>query len=108
MLEMWGMREDVPKELTCSIRRWKKHLIPYEITGNKATQGMPYHHFFLLAIFKEKYPQASNDWCAVFIAYHSHDNAVFTGREISKAPGDMEMTRKMVSMTACQAFTPKI
>ena len=107
MIKMWEMGQDVPEGLTRSIRRWKKRLIPYEITGNKATQGLPGHHRFLPTIFNKIYPQASNDQCAVFIACHSHDNAVFTGREISKALVDMDMTRKRASTTAYQAFTPQ-
>ena len=107
MLEMGEMGEDAPGGLIHIIWRWKKCLIPYKMTGNKTTQGMPGHHRFLLAIFRGIYPQASDDQCAVFIACHSRDNAVFTERDMSKALEDMEMTRKRASTIAYQAFTPK-
>ena len=107
MLEMWEMGDALPEELTCSICCWKKRLIPHKITGNKATQGMPGHHRFPLVIFKKKYPQASNDQCAIFIACHYHENAVLIGRETNKALVDMEMTRTRASSTTYQAFVPQ-
>ena len=107
MLEMGEMGEDAPGGLIHIIWRWKKCLIPYKMTGNKTTQGMPGHHRFPLVIFKKKYPQASNDQCAIFIACHYHENAVLIGRETNKALVDMEMTRTRASSTTYQAFVPQ-
>lgn len=97
-----------PKHLHRSIRRWKNERIDaYEPTGNKAQRGMTGHHRLLLALFKKMHPHASNNACAVFIACHSEDNAVFTSSEVSKAIVDMDLTRKVGSTTAYDAFTPR-
>ena len=107
MLHLHSIGVAIPKEQRRSVRRWKnQRKEPYEMTGNKATRGMDGHHRFLLAIFKKIYPQASRGECAVYIACHSNDNAVFTDSEISSAVKDMDMTRKKASTTAYQAFTP--
>lgn len=110
MIMMKKLGQYIPKCFCSdrSIRRWvKKGVIPKEMTGNKAKRGMSGHHRFLLALFKKVYPHATNNQCAVFIACHSHDNAVFTKRVISEALKDMGMTRKRASTTAYQAFTPE-
>jgi len=107
MVKMWKMGLAVPKSLLRSIRRWNKRLIPYQMTGNKACRGLSGHHRLLLALFKKIYPQASHSQCALFIACHSRDEAVYKDREISKALTDMNMTRKKASTTAYQAFTPE-
>ncbi|KAL7518086.1 hypothetical protein ACHAWF_000174 [Thalassiosira exigua] len=107
MIELQKIGAEIPKVLERSLRRWKnKRLEPFEMTGNKSTKGMNGHHRFLLAYFKKFYPQASCNECAVFVAIHSDDRAVFTASEISSALIDMGMTMKRVSTTAYQAFTP--
>lgn len=90
-----------------SVRRWKnERIIAYTMTGNKGTSGLPGHHRLLLALFKKVYPQATSEQCTVFLACHSHDHAVFTNSEISRALSDMAMTVKRSSTTANQAFSP--
>ena len=102
----WEDPSSVPESMLCSIRRWEKRPVPYEMTGGKQTQAMAGHHWFLLAIFKKICPQAKHYHSATFIAIHLHDHCVFTDIEISKALRDMNMTSKRASTTAFQAFTP--
>ncbi len=102
--------QPAPKSMKRSVTRWKnERLVPYEMTGNKSRRGMPGHHRFLLAIFKKIYPQATANACAVFIACHWRDHAVFTQKQISNAIVDLGMTLKKASTTATayQAFTPE-
>ncbi|KAL7549569.1 hypothetical protein ACHAWF_016029 [Thalassiosira exigua] len=107
MIELQKIGAEIPEVLERSLRRWKnKRLEPFEMTGNKSTKGMNGHHRFLLAYFKKFYPQASCNECAVFVAIHSDDRAVFTASEVSSALIDMDMTMKRASTTAYQAFTP--
>lgn len=87
-----------------SVRRWKIRPDAYEMTGNKPRQGMHGHHRFLLAVFKKVWPQATANQCAVWIACHSVDHAVYTESEVSRAIIDMGLTRKKSSTTAYQAF----
>lgn len=97
---------ELPARLRSSIHRWKQRLIPFVMTGNKASQKMDGESRLILVFFKKVWPEASIDETIAFIADSSESGEVYSRSAINGALKDLDFTRKVASTTAYQAFTP--
>ena len=107
MVAMHNAGRQVPERLRSSLYRWRRRIVPYRQTGNKASRSMNGEARFLLVLYKKVYPEAQHEEASAFIANESMDGRVYSPSEISRALKDLEMTRKAASTTACQAFSPR-
>lgn len=97
---------DLPSQYRSSIFRWKRRLIPYQMTGNKASQQMDGESRLILVFFKKVWPEATIDETIAFIADNSQSGVVYSRPVVGAALSDLGFTRKVASTTAYQAFTP--
>ena len=88
-----------------SVQRWQNRLIPYQQTGNKARATIVGRDQFYLALFLTAYPDASADEIALFI--YNETGSVYSRPDISKRMKDLELTKKIASTEAYQAFEPR-
>ena len=107
LLEQKAAGIQIPAKYVRSLYRWEKRVVPYRMTGNKASQKMNGEARLLLILYKKIWPEAHHDEVIAFIADSSRDKIVYSRSDISNALKDLDMTRKVASTTAHQAFTPR-
>jgi hypothetical protein len=87
-----------------SIWRWQQRLQPFRMTGNKQRNTIIGIDQFLLAIAITIWPDLTIDEMAVFI--YREGGGIYSRQAISARLSELEISRKVTSTEAYQAYTP--
>jgi hypothetical protein len=109
---VWARQDDLQQLQTglptrasaSSLRRWTNHITPYQQTGNKARQNLTGDQL-LMSIFLFAWPEAEADEVATYI-YNNSGN-LYSRQDISSRMKDLDLTKKVASTEAYQAFKPR-
>ena len=102
----YGM--EVVEDLPCcrrTIYNWINRIHPFRSTGNQERTAIVGRDLLFLSIGLFAYPTSSEDELAAFIANQGGD--IYSRQEISKRLADLELSKKIASTEAYDAFTPR-
>lgn len=110
---VWARQDDLQRLQTglptrasaSSLRRWTNRITPYQQTGNKARQNLTRGDQLLMSIFLFAWPEAEADEVATYI-YNNSGN-LYSRQDISSRMKDLDLTKKVASTEAYQAFEPR-
>jgi len=111
--EPWFRREEIQRAANGdpttasgrSINRWKVEVTPRQQTGNKSCSVLVGRDQFYLCLFLTAYPDASADEAALFI--YNNTGRVYSRKDVSKRLKELDLTKKIASTEAYQAFEPR-
>lgn len=88
-----------------SINRWQTRLEPHRMTGNKQSEALVGLDQFILCIYITTFPEAEADEIAAFI--YSNGGGLYSRHAIYKRLNELDITRKVASTEAYQAYYPQ-
>lgn len=88
-----------------SLYRWANRIEPHRMTGNKQADTLTGYDQFLLCIYSVSHPDAQLDHVAAF--NYRNGGGLYTRGQISSRFKELEITRKVASTEAHQAFEPR-
>jgi len=89
---------------TRSVIRWEHRIHPYRMTGNTSRKKLVGPDQLLLVVFFLVWPCGDADECAAFIFNNGGD--VYSRQAIADRLGELQLSRKVSSTEAYQAFHP--
>ena len=109
---VWFRREELQKrangEITevpeITLDRWEERLIPHKMTGNRPTQQVVGIDQLLMTIYIAVYPDTEGDKIATYV--FNEGGELYSRQVTSKRLCELDVTRKVASTEAYQAFLP--
>ena len=104
MLEHFALGGEVRASIR-SLGRWQERLDRFRMTGNRDRSSLIGVDQLLLVLSILIYPDGNMDEMATFI--YNEGGGLYTNRTISKQLHELQITQKVASTEAYQAFTPQ-
>ena len=84
--------------------RWRHRLLPFRMTGNRSNETIVEVDQFLAVVCLTIWPDSTTDDIATFI--YNKGGGMYTRGQVSNRLGEMDITRKVGSTEAYEAFSP--
>ena len=105
-LEQHANGEEVKASLR-SIQRWKKRIIPHEMTGNVRENAIPGRYILEVALYRAIWPKATADEVRAHVFRTVEPAKVLSRRQVYTIESEhLGLTRKRGSTTAFNALLP--
>ena len=105
-LEQHANGEEVKASLR-SIQRWKKRIIPHEMTGNVRENAIPGRYILEVALYRAIWPKATADEVRAHVFRTVEPAKVLSRRQVHTIESEnLGLTSKRGSTTAFNAFLP--